>query len=138
MKYGEPGWRKQIEDHVHSENFCAYNDRVKESFGDAIGWLKEWACSRSFGLGTRVPWDEQFVIESLSDSTIYMAYYTVCHFLQANLDGSKGFSIKAEDLTPEVWDYLFLNGPMPKGCKIKKDLMEKMKREFKFWYPMDL
>ena len=41
------------------------------------GWLQQWACSRSFGLGTRLPWDPQYLIESLSDSTIYMAYYTV-------------------------------------------------------------
>jgi hypothetical protein len=46
------------------------------------GWLQQWACSRSFGLGTRLPWDEQYLIESLSDSTIYMAYYTVAHYLQ--------------------------------------------------------
>ena len=46
------------------------------------GWLQQWACSRSFGLGTRLPWDPQYLIESLSDSTIYMAYYTVCSKLQ--------------------------------------------------------
>lgn len=34
--------------------------------------------------GTRLPWDEQWLIESLSDSTIYMAYYTVAHLLQGN------------------------------------------------------
>lgn len=35
-----------------------------------------------------MPWDEQWLIESLSDSTIYMAYYTVAHFLQPdNLSG---------------------------------------------------
>lgn len=28
-------------------------------------------------------------MESLSDSTIYMAYYTVCHLLQGNVEGSK-------------------------------------------------
>lgn len=27
--------------------------------------------------GTRLPWDPQYLIESLSDSTIYNAYYTV-------------------------------------------------------------
>lgn len=38
--------------------------------------------------GTRLPWDEQWLIESLSDSTIYMAYYTVAHLLQGgNLRG---------------------------------------------------
>jgi len=33
--------------------------------------------------GTLLPWDKQFVIESLSDSTIYMAYYTFAHILQS-------------------------------------------------------
>lgn len=33
-------------------------------------------------LGTKLPWDEQWLIESLSDSTIYMAYYTVAHLIQ--------------------------------------------------------
>ena len=37
-----------------------------------LDWLKEWACTHHFGTGTRLPWDEKWVIESLSDSTIYM------------------------------------------------------------------
>ena len=38
-----------------------------------------------------MPWDPQYLIESLSDSTIYMAYYTVAHLLQGgSFDGSKG------------------------------------------------
>ena len=37
-----------------------------------------------------MPWDEQYLIESLSDSTVYMAYYTVAHLLQGGVvDGSK-------------------------------------------------
>eukprot|EP00965_Chrysotila_dentata_P178740 5902750-Pleurochrysis_carterae.AAC.3 len=50
----------------------------------ALAWLGDWACSRSFGLGTRMPWDEAFLIESLSDSTIYMSYYLVAHLLQVS------------------------------------------------------
>ena len=42
-------------------------------------------------IGTKLPWDPQYLIESLSDSTIYMAYYSVAHLLQSNaFDGSKG------------------------------------------------
>jgi len=52
------------------ETFRAYG--VKNEYVNTLNWLGNWACSRSFGLGTRVPWDEQFVVESLSDSTIYM------------------------------------------------------------------
>lgn len=59
-----------------------YDETVLHSFEHTLGWLNQWACSRSFGLGTRVPWDPEFLIESLSDSTVYMAYYTVAHILQ--------------------------------------------------------
>lgn len=140
LKYGEASWRGQIEQHLNSDNFVSYNARIKESFQQSFGWLKEWACSRSFGLGTKVPWDQKFVIESLSDSTIYMAYYTCCHFLQDKaLDGSKGGSggIKPEQVTDEVFDFIFLKGPMPK-TSIKTETLEKMRAEFRFWYPMDL
>ena len=52
--------------------------------------LKEHACSRTYGLGSKLPWDENWLIESLSDSTIYMAYYTVAHFLQGGTFRSNG------------------------------------------------
>lgn len=60
-----------------------YTGDCRHDFEHALGWLEQWACSRAFGLGTRIPWDPQYLVESLSDSTIYMAYYTVCHLLQA-------------------------------------------------------
>ena len=59
-----------------------YNTETRNKFEKTLDWLNQWACSRSYGLGTRLPWDPQYLIESLSDSTIYMAYYTVAHLLQ--------------------------------------------------------
>lgn len=48
-----------------------------------------------FYIGTKLPWDEQYLIESLSDSTIYMAYYTVAYLLQGGvLDGSVAGPLK--------------------------------------------
>jgi len=65
--------------------FC---EETRRNFEATLGWLQEHACSRTYGLGTRLPWDEQWLIESLSDSTIYMAFYTVAHLLQGgNLRG---------------------------------------------------
>jgi leucyl-tRNA synthetase len=84
LKYGEDGWRKQVEDWVNGPVFKTYSEATQAAFNKTISWLREWACSRSFGLGTHLPWDEQFVIESLSDSTIYMAYYTIAHLLQVS------------------------------------------------------
>ena len=47
---------------------------------------------------------QEFLIESLSDSTIYMAYYTVAHLLQqGDMYGQgAGAAIKAEDVTSAV------------------------------------
>lgn len=58
-----------------------YSSETRHGFEYTIGWLREWACSRSYGLGSKLPWDQQFLVESLSDSTIYMSYYTLCHLL---------------------------------------------------------
>ena len=51
----------------------------------------------------RLPWDPQYLIESLSDSTIYMAYYSVAHVLQrGDIYGQTPGPIATADMTPEV------------------------------------
>jgi leucyl-tRNA synthetase len=89
LEYGEQSWLDKIKEHVFSNNFATYNPKTLHEFRGVLDWLKEWGCSRTQGLGTKLPWDEKFVIESLSDSTVYMAYYTVANHLQGGvLDGS--------------------------------------------------
>lgn len=104
-----------------------------------INWLHEWGCSRSFGLGTKLPFDPQYLIESLSDSTIYMAYYTIAHYLQGNLDGSEQgvLGIKHQDLTPDFWDFVFLGKPYTSG-KVPHYKMEQLRKSFLYWYPLDI
>lgn len=82
MKYGEEEWKNSVKEHMKSDGFEAYNVKTQQEFDIIIDWLKEWGCTRTQGLGTLLPWEPKFKIESLSDSTIYMAYYTVAHFLQ--------------------------------------------------------
>ncbi|KAL6960297.1 leucine--tRNA ligase [Sarracenia purpurea var. burkii] len=137
ITYGEPNWKAAAEECLAGMNlFC---DETRHGFEHTLSWLNKWACSRNFGLGTRIPWDEQFLVESLSDSTIYMAYYTVCHLLQkGDMYGSEISSVKSEQLTDEVWDFLFCGGPSPKSTEIPLSLLNKMKQEFEYWYPFDL
>lgn len=139
LDYGEPKWKERTELALSRMN--TYHDEVRKNFQACLSWLHEYACSRTYGLGSKLPWDQGWLIESLSDSTIYMAYYTVAHFLQGNsLRGDKPnqFKIKAEHMTPEVWDFIFLDKPYPNNCKISRTHLEKMKKEFKFWYPVDM
>ncbi|SPQ96003.1 leucine--tRNA ligase [Plasmodiophora brassicae] len=143
-EYGEENWRKDVEKHVR-ERLETYNDIAKEQFIHVVNWLKEWACSRSFGLGTPLPFDPKFVIESLSDSTIYMAYYTIAHILQHGvLNGSQtpATVVRPEQLTDAVFDYIFKSenedAGIPPECDISVDVLHRMRREFRYFYPVDL
>ncbi|KAJ3197083.1 cytosolic leucyl tRNA synthetase [Irineochytrium annulatum] len=139
IDYGEEEWRATTERCLAKMDTFAQETR--NAFEKTLGWLNNWACSRSFGLGSRIPWDPQYLVESLSDSTIYMAYYTVCHILQGAVDGSKpnpAFKIDAADMTDEVWSHVLLDKPAPKKTKISKETLALMKREFNYFYPLDL
>ncbi|KAG0562416.1 hypothetical protein KC19_9G144200 [Ceratodon purpureus] len=136
LLYGEEEWRTLTEGCLKGMEL--YNDEARNGFEHTLGWLNQWACSRSFGLGTRVPWDPQFLIESLSDSTIYMAFYTVAHLLQGgDMYGKSSGAVRPEDMTHAVWDYVFQEGPVPE-TKIPVEVLQKMRTEFEYWYPFDL
>ncbi|RAL38063.1 hypothetical protein DM860_000757 [Cuscuta australis] len=136
ITYGEPEWKNLAEECL--SGMSLYSDENRHGFEHTFGWLNQWACSRSFGLGTRIPWDEEFLVESLSDSTIYMAYYTISHILQkGDMYGSSRGQIEPAQLTDEVWDFIFCGGPHP-DSDIPSTLLDKMKHEFEYWYPFDL
>ena len=80
LDYGNEKWKEEVKKALDQMN--VYHSETRNQFEAVLSWLHEHACSRSYGLGTKLPWDEQYLIESLSDSTIYMAYYTVAHLLQ--------------------------------------------------------
>ena len=141
LKYGDNQWKQEVLSHVEN-TLDAYTPACKKAFTDVLEWLKEWACSRSFGLGTRIPWDKQFLIESLSDSTIYMAYYTMAKYFHGhdNLKGDKPnpYGIKASDVDDALFTYVLLGGEYPAECKIDEAIVKEMRAEFEYWYPMDL
>ncbi|KAH0956365.1 hypothetical protein HN011_009416 [Eciton burchellii] len=139
LDYGEKAWKNET--YKALKNLDTFHDEVRKNFHVCIEWLHEHACSRTYGLGTKLPWDESWLIESLSDSTIYMAYYTVAHYLQGKSfkdDKSSSYNIKSSDMTPEVWDFIFFKDAKWPKTKIKKDILSAMKREFQYWYPVDL
>jgi leucyl-tRNA synthetase len=89
IDYGNEKWKEEVKHALDQMN--VYPTITRHQFEAVLNWLHEHVCSRSFGLGTKLPWDEQHIIEQLSDSTIYMAYHTIAHLLQArdSFDGKK-------------------------------------------------
>ncbi|VAH06366.1 unnamed protein product [Triticum turgidum subsp. durum] len=136
ITYGEVEWKQKAVKCL--KNMNTFSAETRNGFEHTLGWLNKWACSRSFGLGTRLPFDEQFLVESLSDSTLYMAYYTIAHLLQnGDMYGKERSSIRPEQMTDEVWDYVFCDGLAPKS-DIPPALLSKMKQEYEYWYPLDI
>ena len=125
LTYGEATWQKSTA--ITLANTNVFSTEVRNQFDYSLGWLREHACARSFGLGTRLPQDPRYVIDSLSDSTIYMAYYTIAHLIT---------SIPTEQMTPAVWDYILLDGPVP-TCGVALEFLERLRCEFRYWYPLD-
>ncbi|TFY65550.1 hypothetical protein EVG20_g5533 [Dentipellis fragilis] len=138
LDYGEPVWRAQVERLLAKMN--TYNQETRNAFEGTLAWLNQWACARTYGLGSKLPWDPQFLVESLSDSTIYMAYYTISHYLHRSLDGKvRGpLDIAPEQMTDEVWEYIFLDGEWPERAPLPKEKADEMKRSFNYFYPFDV
>ncbi|PCN50060.1 leucine--tRNA ligase [Candidatus Geothermarchaeota archaeon ex4572_27] len=132
INYGDPEWKRLAHECLNSMNIVP--DELRQEFSNVLDWLKEKACARRSGLGTRLPWDRGWIIESLSDSTIYMAYYTVANVL-------KGRGVKAEQLTDEVFDYVFLGqgspGEVSARSGIPVEVLEEMRGQFTYFYPLD-
>ncbi|MBM6383972.1 MAG: leucine--tRNA ligase [Paenibacillus sp.] len=139
IDYGEEEWLAKTKKCLAQMN--TYTSETRNQFEAVLDWLNKWACARSFGLGTKLPWDEQFLVESLSDSTIYMAYYTVAGLLQGgSVNGHQvgPAGVKPEQLTDAAWDYIFKVGPAPKDTDIPESTLAALRREYEYFYPLDL
>jgi leucyl-tRNA synthetase len=132
LNYGDETWKELARNCFDEMNILP--NKIKTEFKDVIEWLHERACARQQGLGTKLPWDKDWIVESLSDSVIYMAYYTISRFVN---DGT----VTAENLTKEFFDYIFLDkGDISLAVstsKLSEDTVNMMKKEFLYFYPVD-
>lgn len=145
LNYGDDDveWRDSVLGHVRSKNMTLYPPDAIHAFEGVLDWLNRWACARTYGLGSKLPWDPKFLVESLSDSTIYMSYYTIAHFLHSDLFGKHEglLKITPEQMTDDAWDCVFtrrdVDEKVVKDTGISKADFEAMRREFEYWYPLD-
>ncbi len=127
LKYSDDNWKKFTYECL--ENMNIIPAEIRANFKYYIGWLQDWACSRRIGLGTKLPWNKDWLIEPLSDSTIYMAYYTIAKYMK---------SIDPEDLNDEFFDDIFLDIKNDSSTiKIDSEITKQMRDEFNYWYPLD-
>ncbi len=132
LDYSDNNWKKTTRKLLDRMEIvpAAY----RKQFEDSIAWLHEWACARHRGLGTRLPYDEKWIIESLSDSTIYTAFYTVSNVIKQN-------GLNPENLTVEFFDYVLLGkgdeAGVAKATGVNEKTLASARMEFAYWYPLD-
>ncbi len=101
-----------------------------------LSWFRERACVRLGNwLGTRFPYDDKWIIEAISDSTLYPIYY--CISMYAN-DGR----LKPEQMTEAFFDHVILGigdrDAVSKETGISAELLEQIAKDVNYWYPLDL
>lgn len=135
LKYSDKSWKEKAHKAVDKIKF--YPEEVRKNFHSTLDWLQDWACTHKHELGTPLPWDNEWVVESLSDSTIYMAYYTIAKYLEH----AKKYGIKIQKIGNEFFDFVFLGigniDKVSKNSGLKKQLLKQIRDEFLYWYPVD-
>ncbi|MEM2207336.1 MAG: leucine--tRNA ligase [Sulfolobales archaeon] len=132
IDYGNENWKDLARKALADMRIVP--EEARKGIEATISWLRERACARTRGMGTELPWEPGWVIEALSDSTIYMAFYTVVHRIRS-------LGVRVDRLDEHFWDYVFLGIGSAEEVASKagitvEDLVS-IRREFLYWYPLD-
>jgi leucyl-tRNA synthetase len=150
INYGDKKWKKLAHECINKMDIVP--EEIRQEFNYVIDWLRERACARKSGLGTKLPLDQDWIIESLSDSVIYMSYYILAKYVNHTNnndnnsipDGSSKLIINLNNvdaLNDSFFDYIFLgNGDVRQiaaECNVSITLIESIRNEFSYFYPLD-
>ncbi|MHB8361249.1 MAG: leucine--tRNA ligase [Thermoplasmataceae archaeon] len=124
LDYSNDEWKKKSHESVNRMTF--YPSHYKKGMNEVIDWLRERPCARMRGLGTKLPFDNNWIIESLSDSTIYPAVYTCIDFLNKIREVNGKLDCK-------TLEYIF----MGKG-KNEDPIINEALKWFRYWYGVDM
>jgi leucyl-tRNA synthetase len=133
LNYSDPEWKAKVYRCLSLMRIIPEEYRVE--FENKVDWLKDKACARRKGLGTRLPFDKEWLIESLGDSTIYMSYYIIARFIERG-------DLTLEQLTHSFFDYVMLgkgdSSVVAADSGLNLGILEEIRSHFNYWYPVDL
>ena len=133
LKYSDPEWKKLAKDAVDQMAF--YPPELRKLFYYYIDWYRDWPCTRKTGLGTPFPFDKSWIVETLTDSTVYMAFYPVAKYYNAGY-------IDADKIDDGFFNYVYYGEGDPEELSKKygldKELLKRIREEFLYWYPVDM
>ena len=127
INYGDQAWKEAVKNAYSKMRILP--EKSKNAFESAIGWIDLRAVVRAQGLGTKFPFDKDYIIESLSDSTIYMSFYTISNLIR---------EVELDKLKPEFFGYVFLGkgnaDKVAESTGIDPEIIRKCSESFSYWY----
>ncbi|MCW6168892.1 MAG: leucine--tRNA ligase [Thermoplasmatales archaeon] len=133
IDYSVRWWKDKSLNVVDEMQF--YPQYYKDAMKAAIEWLRERPCARRRGLGTKLPFDPEWVIESLSDSTIYPAVYTNSFLVK------EVFERNGKRIDEGTLDFIYFNGKPERAENTDKhnsELVKEARGQMDYWYGVDL
>jgi len=134
IKYSDEKWTKISQD--FAVKMTIKPEEYHRDMPSVLDWFKDRACVRQGSwLGTKFPFDEKWIVEPISDSTLYPVYYIVSKYINEG-------SIKAELINDSFFDYVFLGKGNSRDAAKKTSCEEKtikqIRSDFEYWYPLDM
>src|SRR3989454_7531472 len=140
INYGDPEWKKLA--HKCLDQMAILPEELRGEFNYTIDWLRERACARAVGLGTKLPWDKSWTIEALSDSVVYMAYYILSKYFTKDWVVFKKFEKDTSKLPDAFFNFTLLGegtvDSVAKQTGIPKRILNGIRSEFQYFYPVDM
>jgi len=125
IKYSDAQLTQESKDYVTSMNI--YPQEYKDELPKILDWFGDRAAiRRGSWLGTEFPYKKDWIIEPISDSTLYPAYYIISPYVN-----QKKISVK--EMTDEFFNYVFLG-----IGSAKHETWKTIKADFDYWYPVDI
>ena len=134
INYGDADLTERTK--AHAKEMDLNPPEFSENVQGILDWFRERACVRLGNwLGTRFPFDEKWIIEAISDSTLYPIYYTIS--LYAN-----DHRIEPEQMTVGFFDYVVLGkgdiADVSRSTGVSEELLDRIRGDVLYWYPLDI
>ena len=140
INYGDPEWKKLA--HKNLDQMVILPEELRAEFNYTLDWLREKACARTVGLGTKLPWDQNWIIEALSDSVVYMAYYILSKYFAKDWVVFKKFEKDTSRLPDAFFNFTLLGegtvDTVAEQTGIPKRILSGIRSEFQYFYPVDM
>jgi leucyl-tRNA synthetase len=140
INYGDPEWKKLA--HKCLDQMTILPEELRAEFNYTLDWLRERACARTVGLGTKLPWDQNWIIEALSDSVVYMAYYILSKYFAKDWVVFKKFEKGTSRLPDAFFNFTLLGegtlDTVAEQTGIPKRILNGIQSEFQYFYPVDM